>query len=188
MKKNVKFLFGVLMMWVSCLVLAQPAPALESIEKLDLPRYLGRWYEISRYPNSFQRQCVADSVAQYSLLPDGDVQVDNRCARASGETQSAVGRAYRVGGEGSAKLKVRFAPQWLSFLPFVWGDYWVVDLDDAYELVAVSEPKREYLWVLSRAPKVDGARYAALLSRLAVKGFDVERLVLTPQRGSLSGR
>jgi apolipoprotein D and lipocalin family protein len=68
---------------------------------------------------------------------------------------------------------VRFAPGWLSFLPMVWGDYWVIDLDPDYQLAAVSEPKREYLWILSRTPTVPRQAYAALLDRLARQGFDL---------------
>jgi len=76
---------------------------------------------------------------------------------------------------------VRFAPAWLSFLPMVWGDYWVIDLDAQYQLAVVSEPQREYLWVLSRTPKVDVAAYQALLARLGQRGFDVKRIELSPQ-------
>ena len=74
---------------------------------------------------------------------------------------------------------------WLSLLPFVWGDYWVIDLDADYQLVAVSEPRREYLWILSRSQTVDPARYAALLDRLRGMGFSLERLQLT-RHGSAS--
>ena len=93
----------------------------------------------------------------------------------------ANGVARQEDGADSPRLKVRFAPAWLSFLPAVWGNYWVIDIDEAYRLVAVSEPKREYLWILSRTPVVDPQRYAALLERLAGKGFDLDRLEVTPQ-------
>jgi len=63
----------------------------------------------------------------------------------------------------------------------VWGDYWVIDLDPAYQMAAVSEPKGDYLWVLSRTPQVAPADYAALLERLRAQGLDVGRLVRTPQ-------
>lgn len=149
---------------------------------------MGTWYEIAKYPNRFQKQCVADTRAEYSLLSDGRVQVINRCRLQNGEMESASGIARKVGGAGSAKLEVRFAPAWLSFIPAVWGDYWVIDIDDAYRLVAVSEPKREYLWVLSRTPTVDPARYAALLARLAEQGFDLDRLEVTLQDGGVSVR
>lgn len=158
-----------------------PVPNLTTIASLDVPRYMGTWYEIAKYPNSFQKKCVADTRADYSVQPDGKVQVINRCRQEDGEMKVAAGAARQVGDTHSPKLEVRFAPAWLSFIPAVWGDYWVIDLDPAYQLVAVSEPTREYLWVLSRTTKVEPAAYDALLARLVSKGFDLKRLVLTRQ-------
>jgi apolipoprotein D and lipocalin family protein len=76
---------------------------------------------------------------------------------------------------------VRFAPGFLSFLPFVWGDYWIVELDRDYQYAMVGEPSRKYLWILSRRPEMDEATYAALTGRARDLGFDVSRLVRTPQ-------
>ena len=154
---------------------------LQSIDKLDLPRYLGTWHEIARYPNRFQTQCVADSRAEYQLASDGSLTVINRCRLANGETSEAIGQARRVGAADSARLQVRFAPAWLSFLPWVWGDYWVIDLDRDYQLAAVSEPSRQYLWILSRTPTPAPETLDALLQRLRDKGFDTDKLTLTPQ-------
>lgn len=154
---------------------------LKAIAQLDVPRYLGRWYEIAKFPNRFQRQCASDTSADYALLPHGHIRVLNQCRNSAGNWEHAIGVAQQVEGPHAAKLKVRFAPEWLSFLPFVWGDYWVVDLDDKYELVAVSEPQREFLWVLSRAPVVPEASYSALLGRLAATGLEVGKLEKTPQ-------
>jgi apolipoprotein D and lipocalin family protein len=169
---------------------AQTAPtpglaksALPTIATLDVPRYMGRWYEIAKFPNWFQRKCVADTSANYRLLPDGSVEVLNQCRQKNGEMQQALGAARQIGPATSPKLQVRFAPPWLSVLPFVWGNYWVIDLDEGYELVAISEPKREYLWVLSRSPQVEPARYQALLSRLKALGLDTDKLEVTVQGG-----
>ena len=161
---------------------AQSAGLLQPIPRLDVQRYLGRWYEIAKFPNWFQRKCVADTVAEYSLQPEGGLRVVNQCRLESGRMDEAIGAARQIGGDSSARLEVRFAPAWLSFLPFVWGNYWVVDLDDAYQLAAVSEPSREYLWILSRSPVVDESRYAALLGRLTAMGLDVRKLEKTVQR------
>ena len=156
---------------------------LPTIAALDVPRYMGRWYEIAKFPNWFQRKCVADTSANYQLLADGSVEVLNQCRQKNGEMQQALGAARQIGPATSPKLQVRFAPAWLSVLPFVWGNYWVIDLDERYELVAISEPKREYLWVLSRSPQVEPARYQALLSRLKALGLDTDKLEVTVQRG-----
>ena len=156
---------------------AQTDPtALQPIASLDVARYQGTWFEIAKYPNRFQKKCVRNTRADYQPQSNGTLQVINRCAMADGQTTEALGAARQVGPADSPKLEVRFAPAWLSFLPLVWGDYWVIDLDPQYQLVAVSEPKREYLWVLSRTPKVEAVAYQALLTRLAQGGFDLKRL------------
>ena len=159
----------------------QLAPV-KTIPSLDVPRYLGTWYEISKFPNWFQKKCQSNTKAVYSLRSDGNLQVVNSCKTVSGEVTEAVGAARQIGPRDSAKLEVRFAPEWLSFLPMVWGDYWIVDLDSQYELAAVSDPKREYLWVLSRNPQLDPRAYAALLQRLQDQQFDTHKLELTLQK------
>lgn len=158
-----------------------PDAPLQTIARLDVARYMGTWYEIAKYPNRFQRQCAADTQALYRQREDGQLDVINRCRQANGEMTEAIGRARQLGAADSPRLQVRFAPAWLSWLPMVWGDYWVIDLDPAYQLVAVSEPKREYLWILSRTPRVDAAAYQALLGRLQLQGFDPSKLEPTAQ-------
>lgn len=156
---------------------------LRSIPTLDVARYMGTWHEIAKYPNRFQQQCVRNTHAEYSQVGAGHLQVINRCQTSDGSVSEAVGTARQVGPADSSQLKVRFAPAWLSFLPMVWGDYWVIDLDPAYQLVAVSEPRRAYLWVLSRSPAVDEAAYRQLLARLEARGFDLQRLERSLQDG-----
>ena len=163
----------------SCGVLA--AQALPTVKGIDVPRYMGTWYEIAKFPNWFQKKCVGNTRAQYSVRSDGSLQVINRCKLASGDMDEAIGAARQIGNASSPKLQVRFAPQWLSIIPAVWGDYWVIDLDDNYQWAAVSEPGREYLWILSRTPRMDPQTYANLLVRLTGLGLDVQKLELTPQ-------
>jgi apolipoprotein D and lipocalin family protein len=150
--------------------------ALQPIAALDVPRYMGTWHEVAKFPNGFQKKCASDTRADYSLLPNGRIQVINRCREADGSLSEAIGEARQLGAADSPRLEVRFAPAWLSFLPMVWGDYWVIDLDPEYRLVAVSEPSREYLWVLSRTPEVDAQAYQRLVERLAARGFEVGKL------------
>jgi len=154
---------------------------LTSIATIDLPSYMGTWYEIARYPNRFQRQCTGFDRASYSLKPDGQIQVINRCQLQNGETEITIGTARQLGGPHSAKFEVRFVPAWLAIIPAAWSDYWVIALDQRHQLAAVSEPQRKYLWILSRTPQVEQQAYEALLERLKQKGFDVKRLLVTPQ-------
>ena len=156
-------------------------PAVTTIAALDVPRYMGTWYEIAKFPNRFQAKCVANTRAHYVAQADGSVQVRNSCTTADGSSTEALGKALQVGPSTSPKLQVRFAPAWLSWLPMVWGDYWVIDLDADYQLAAVSDAKCEYLWVLSRTPAVNAVAYDALLARLKAQGFDLNRLEMTRQ-------
>ena len=155
--------------------------ALATIASLDVPRYMGTWYEVAKYPNRFQKMCTSDTRAEYQLQPDGKVQVINRCRLANGEMTEALGAARQIGSSQSPRLEVRFAPAWLSFIPMVWGSYWVIDLDTDYQLAAVSEPKREFLWILSRTPQPNPAALQSLLARLTAQGFDLTKIETSRQ-------
>jgi len=106
----------------------QAGGAVTTVDRVDLDRYLGQWHEIARFPNRFQRQCLGDVRATYARRPDGRLDVINECRTGDGGASRAAGVARVVDGSGGARLKVRFAPAILSFLPMVWGDYWVLAL------------------------------------------------------------
>ena len=151
-------------------------PPVKTVETVDLTRYLGTWYEIASFPQSFQKGCHG-TTATYAQLEDGDIDVTNRCRKGSldGKEDVAHGRARVVDPRSPAKLEVSF------FRPF-WGDYWIVELDPEYRFAAVGNPGRDYLWILSRTPTLDEAVYAELTGRLAAQGFELERLQQTAQR------
>lgn len=152
---------------------------LETVPFIDLKRYLGKWYEIASYYQRFQKDCVA-TTATYSLDEDGDIEVLNECRIKSfdGKIKTAKGTAKVVDKETNSKLKVSF------FWPF-YGKYWIIDLGQNYEFAVVSHPNREYLWILSRTPKMSESTYSEILKRLAEKGFDLTKLNLTPQPNSI---
>lgn len=156
-----------------------------AVEHVDLERYAGLWYEIARLPNRFQDQCAGDVVAEYALRDDGRIDVLNRCRHPDGRVRSAKGVARLSAPDGPrARLQVRFAPAWLSFLGFVWGDYWVIDLAPDYAWSVVGEPGRKYLWVLSRDPDMDEETYRGILERARGQGYDVSRVERTSQSAS----
>jgi apolipoprotein D and lipocalin family protein len=162
---------------------AQAPSPVRTVPSVSLDRYAGDWFEIARFPNRFQRQCVGDVRASYARRPDGRIDVVNRCRTADGETETR-GVARIVDEHSFAKLKVRFAPAWLSFLPAVWGDYWIIGLPPDYSWAVVGDPGRDYLWILARAPQLDEESIAAARAAAGASGYDVERLVPTPQAGA----
>ena len=153
----------------------------KSISEFDVSRYMGTWYEIAKLPNWFQRKCVQGTQARYKILGPAQIEVNNKCTTASGEEIQAIGLARPNGSGLPAQLEVRFAPEWTAWLPMVWGAYWVLDLDPDYQLAAVGDPSKSYLWILSRAPIVSAERYDAVLKRLSLMGFDITKLEKTRQ-------
>lgn len=159
----------------------QPARAgsyddVRTVARVDLDRYAGAWFEIARFPNRFQEKCAGDVQARYARRPDGRIDVVNVCRLADGSIDEARGVARVVDERTSAKLKVRFAPAFLSFLPMVWGDYWVIALDPAYQWAVVGEPERRYLWMLARTPTVPADLFARMRQAAERQGYRLDAL------------
>lgn len=149
--------------------------SLQTVPHVDLDKYAGKWYEIASYPQRFQKGCHC-TTAEYTLSPKGYVVVENRCNKGSlqGKQSYIKGKAFVVPNSGNAKLKVQF------FWPFS-GSYWIIDLADDYSYAVVSNPSKDYLWILSRTPKMDDAIYQQIIARLKAKDFDLSKLQRTPQ-------
>jgi apolipoprotein D and lipocalin family protein len=153
----------------------EPSSPLETVSHVDLNRYMGVWYEIARYPNSFQKGCVG-SKATYTLLDNGKVSVLNECYDGSwsGKLRSAKGKAWVIDKATNAKLKV-------SFFWFFAGDYWIIDIADDYSYVVVGHPQRKYLWILSRNKTMEEDTYEGILRRLVEIHYDTSKLIKTIQ-------
>lgn len=137
---------------------------------LDLNRYLGKWYEIARFPNRFERGCVGVT-AEYSMRSDGDVRVVNTCREGTldGKVTVADGSA-RV--EAPGRLSVTFVP----WLPFARGDYWVLHVAPDYSMAVVGNPKGTTGWILARTPQISAKQRALAESILSINGYDISKL------------
>ena len=168
--------FALILLASGCATAPGPG-APQTVAQLDLARYAGTWFEVARFPNSFQdggdRGCIA-TTATYTPRPDGQVGVTNRCLDFAGMPREVEGGAYAVEGSGNARLRVSF------FWPF-YGDYWVLGLDPGYRWAVVGAPDRDYLWILSRTPAMPAGAYAEAVGIAAAQGFAITRLQTTPQ-------
>ena len=162
-------------------VAAQERP-LRVVPTVDFEKYAGTWYEIARLPNRFEEKCVGDITATYTVRTDGRIDVKNRCREKDGSFSDAVGIARRVEGQPPSVLKVRFAPAFLSWLPMVWGDYQIIELAPDYTHVIVGAPNREYLWILSRTPRMDDTLYRSLLKSAESQGFATAPMIRVEHR------
>lgn len=148
---------------------------METVPYVDLNKFIGKWYEIASYPQSFQKGCHC-TTAEYTLSKDDYIIVENRCNKDSinGELSYIKGKAFIEENSGNSKLKVQF------FWPFR-GKYWIIELAEDYSYVVVSNPNKKYLWILSRTPKMDEQIYQGILDKLKLKQFDLSILKMTPQ-------
>jgi apolipoprotein D and lipocalin family protein len=150
-----------------------PSPA----KPVEIESYLGRWYEVARYEQSFQKGCEAVT-ADYSLTKPDEIKVVNTChaGGVTGKEKVAKGKAKIVAGSNNAKLRVSF------FGPF-YGDYWVLDRADDYSWAIIGEPSGRYLWLLHRQAKPGDAALQKLSARAAAFGYDMKLLRWTKQPG-----
>ena len=156
-----------------CSALAFAQAPVVSVRSVDLARYSGKWFEIASFPMFFQRNCVADTTAEYAAAADGALSVHNRCRTDSG-FDDATGKATVVQGFDNSRLKVSF------FWPFK-SDYWVLGLDPDYRWAVVGNPNRKYLWVLSRTPQLPPVLLDAARASATAQGYDLTQLRYTAQ-------
>lgn len=149
---------------------------LRTVSRVDLERYMGKWYEVARYPNPYQ-DGVVGVIAEYALKDDGTISVRN------------LGRSESL----DAELTESTATAWVTdtttnarwYVQFIWpfkADYWIIDLDEAYQYAVVGQPERERLWILSRTPNLSPATLDGIYRRLRSNGYDTSRIRPTPQR------
>ena len=163
-------LICMVLLFIAC---SSKNPPLQTVQKVDINRYLGTWYEIARYEHFFEKDCKNVS-ANYSMLDEQTIKVVNRCTNMlTNEKKEAIGRAYAT-DDTNSKLKVSF------FRPF-YGDYWVLILDENYEYVVVGTPNRGYLWILARQKTISDEIKNSILEKLPSLGFDASKLIWTIQ-------
>lgn len=154
---------------------------LKTVTNLQLPRYLGTWYEIARLPMKHEPDDCTDVSAHYAMKDNGHVAVLNRC-RLGDKVEEAEGDACPVDND-TARLEVSFLPKGLRWIPFTKGDYWVMQVAPDYSVALVGSPDREYLWLLARQPQLDPTVQEHYLAQARLQGFDLTRLIQTPHTG-----
>lgn len=147
-------------------------PPLHTVPYLDLQRYQGKWFEIARIQNNFQRNCLGNVTANYKVLENGELEVINSCMETDGATNIATGRGKIKDAKTNAKLKVSFFDLFGKYVFVFGGDYWVIDLDQNYQWAVVGTPSRKYGWILSRKPVLDKATLLQITRSLKEKNYD----------------
>jgi apolipoprotein D and lipocalin family protein len=152
-------------------------PELPTVEKVDLTKYAGQWFEIAKLPNRFEKglECIT---ATYTIKKNGKVEVRNGGIKIkNGKKQDIKGTAWVPNKNLPGVLKVRF------FWPFA-GDYYIMELDENYQYALVGSPSRDYLWILSREPQLNEKIYAKLIDTAKEQGFDISTMEKVKQHCS----
>ncbi len=170
------FYFGLFVSMTSSCSSAQKIKEMKLVENVDLERYVGTWYEIARFPHSFEKGLVGVT-ATYTLKENGKIEVVNQGFKGSldGELSRAVGKAKVAKSGNPAHLRV-------SFFWIFYADYLILELDADYHYVLVGSSSDKYLWILAREPQLDDETYAMLVAKAQKRGYDVSKLERVPQR------
>lgn len=145
-----------------------------TVEQLDIPRFMGKWYEIARYDHSFEKG-MTHVTAEYSLMEDGKIRVLNKGIK-NGKTKEIVGKAKQPDPkEYPGRLKV-------SFFLWFYTDYYVLQLDENYQFALIGSSSDKYLWILSRTPKIPKPILDELLLNITQRGYDLSKLVFVEQQ------
>lgn len=164
------------------------ASDVQTVPFVDLNKYLGTWYEVAAIPQSFQKKCVKNTQANYSIEDEtGYIVVENSCEQDDGSVDIAEGRARLENIESQAELKVTFVKIFNWIFKFG-GDYWVIGLQKDYQWAVVGHPSREYAWILARKPNLSKRSLKAAHDILLRNGYDTCLVLVSIQDGGRSER
>jgi apolipoprotein D and lipocalin family protein len=149
-------------------------PPLSTVSSVDLSRFQGQWYEIARLPRPTQVDCTG-TMASYALKSPTQLTLLHQCnvGNLTGPVRQVVANAVVQDTSNTAKLQVDFGG--------FYGDYWIIDLGQSYDFAVVGHPSRDYLWILSRSPKLDATTLSGITTRAQQNGFDTSKLEYTVQ-------
>jgi apolipoprotein D and lipocalin family protein len=174
-----KYMISFLLLFVTIIQGQNMKNELQVVNKVDLKKYVGLWYEIAKIPNWFQKDCIRNTTAEYSLRDDGKIKVVNSCVQADGSKKIAEGVAKVVDNISNAKLEVSFVR--ILGIQLFWGDYWIIGLGDNYDFALVGSPDRKYGWILSRTPKLPQEKLNLISDLLKIKGYNIKNFEFTEQ-------
>jgi len=151
-------------------------PPLQTVEHVDLQRFMGDWYVIANIPTWIERD-AHNAIESYQLNPDGTIATTFtfRAGSFDGEHKRYTPTGYVLDKSSNAVWGMQF----------IWpikADYRIVYLDKAYSTTVIGRTKRDYVWVMAREPQIPKARLEMLLGLLAEQGYDTSLIQMVPQQ------
>ena len=145
-----------------------------TVRWLDVFSYMGKWYEIARYENRFERG-LSHVTATYTIDDDGDIHIINEGFR--------DGKRYKAVGKGKYPEPTLYPGRLqVSFFLWFYSDYYILELDEqAYSYAVVGSSSDKYLWILYREPIIPQSLLTDILERLKKRGYDTSKLLFVNQ-------
>lgn len=179
---TIKKRLSALVLNVVCLALSigsVQAIELQAVEKVELDRFLGVWYEILSKPSSTEKRCNRDITSTYTLNEYGHLLAERQCLDQDQKQLKWVGEAYPVNEPRYSKFKLSFMPEAIRWLPLAQNDYWILKLDEQYQMALIGEPNKKAMWLLSREPHPNQALVQQYLNYAKSLGYKVDDVVYT---------
>ena len=152
-----------------------PDAPMQTVEHVDLPRFMGDWHVIANIPTWLERGAY-DAVENYALADDGTIATTFtfRAGSFDGPLKTYRPRGFVLDRQTNARWGMRF----------IWpvkADYRIIHLDAAYAHTVIGRQKRDYVWIMARAPQIPEADYQRLLQVVAGHGYDISKVRRVPQ-------
>lgn len=169
-------LLAMLLVFFSGYAVGQKGLTMKTVQNFKVEQFMGTWYEIARFPHSFERNLVGVT-ATYRFKSNGNVEVINQGYKNNleGKLKSAKAFAKIPDGNEPGRLKVYF------FWPFG-ADYLILDTDPNYQWVLVGGSSPKFLWILNRAPQMDSELLSTIVDKARHLGYDIDKLEMVPQK------
>lgn len=166
----------------ACIILggcqSNPHPPLETVDYVDIKRFMGDWYVIANIP-TFIEKGAHNAVESYRLQEDGSIATTFR---------------FRKGGV-DGKLKTYHPTGYIENtdtnalwgMQFIWpikADYRIVYLTEDYSQTIIGRNKRDFVWIMARSPHIPEQDYQAMLDLIAEMGYDISKVQRVPQQWS----
>lgn len=147
----------------------------QTVDYVDLEKFMGDWYVISILPNPIEKNTV-NGIESYQLNEKGGVDITYTFYKDSPQGKKKVmhPKAEIFNKETNSEWRVQFF--WPMKFPYL-----VIYLDEEYETTVIGVANKKYAWVMSRKPKITAEKYGLVIKRMKELGYDVDKLVDIPQ-------
>jgi apolipoprotein D and lipocalin family protein len=175
---TLKLTTGQLLSSIGALMLAgcqASQPALQTVDYVDLERFMGDWYVIANIP-TFVEKGAHNAIESYELDADGSIATTFTFRKDSfdGKAKKYTPRGFVRNTESNAEWGMQF----------VWpikSDYRIIWLNEDYSHTVIGRNKRDYVWIMARTPQISETDYARMVAFIAAAGYDTSQLVRVPQ-------